>query len=193
MNFLAHFYLADTTAASRAGNFLGDFISGTPDSMRATLPDELVDGIIMHRAIDAYTDTHPCFREGKLLLPTKRRRFSGIILDMFTDHFLARDWAHYSPTLSLSDFRQEIYTDLQAYWEYFPEQARNVATWMCEDDWFSRYLTPSGLERSLTGLSKRRKGFHPIAHSSENLVQHYPLFESLCQELLSDAITKYKG
>ena len=185
MNYLAHFYLAHETAASRAGNFLGDFITGTPESLAESLPSELVDGIMMHRRIDAFTDSHPNFKAGKKLLSPERHRFSGIILDMFTDHFLAHNWEAYAK-VSLLDFTKEIATNMQEYWEYFPENAQREAIWMIEGDWFGRYQTIEGLEKSLTGISKSRKKFDPIAGSSEHLQSHYDQFQKLCHELLTD-------
>ncbi len=184
MNFLAHFYLANPTAASRAGNFLGDYITGTPESLAEVLPAELLEGIIMHRRIDALTDSHANFAEAKVLLGPERRRFAGIILDMFTDHFLARNWEQYSE-LTLAKFSEQVNDELHQYWQFFPENAKREAESMIDNQWFQRYQTIEGLEQSLTGISRSRKNFDPIANSSENLRAHYDQYQLLCTELLA--------
>lgn len=193
VNFLAHFYLAQPTAASRAGNFLGDFITGTPESLADELPSELLEGIMMHRKIDAYTDAHPSFITGKQLLSSDRKRFAGIILDMFTDHFLALHWDNYwEGEETLGDFAITVRDEMHAYWEFFPEKAKHQATQMIEGDWFQRYTTIEGLELSLTGLSLSRNRFDPIADSSDHLREHYDKYRGFCDQLLLDARKEFR-
>jgi len=190
MNYLAHLFLAKPTAASRAGNFLGDFITGTPESLADTLPPDLIDGIMMHRHIDAFTDSHPNFKTAKEFLSPERRRFAGIIVDMFADHFLAKNWEQYS-TQSLSDFTKETKDLFHTLWDYFPENAQREATWMIEGKWFLRYQSIDGLEKSLTGIGNSRNRFTPIIGSSETLKEHYGELQKLCETILSDAREKY--
>jgi len=124
-----------------------------------------------------------------LAKPTaNRRRFAGIILDMFTDHFLAKYWDEFSDQ-SLGDFTAEVTAQMQEYWEFFPENARWEATAMIEGDWFGRYRTVEGIERSLSGISRSRKRFEPIAGSSEHLLEHYDSYETLSRDLLGSAKT----
>ncbi|MCH1508013.1 MAG: ACP phosphodiesterase [Akkermansiaceae bacterium] len=47
MNFLAHFHLAKNTDASRVGALLGDFVRGTPESLRPQFPNEVIDGLAL--------------------------------------------------------------------------------------------------------------------------------------------------
>lgn len=187
MNFLAHFLLAHPTSASRAGNFLGDFITGTPESLSQIVPVEVLDGIMMHRHIDAYTDSHPSFLEGKLLLAPEQRRFAGIILDIFTDHFLSLEWDRYSDT-PLVDFTRQVESDLREHWEAFPEDARQMADRMFEDDWFSKYQTVEGIQLTLAGLSQSRPKFDPIAGAIEEFREHYDTFRVLSHRLLGEAL-----
>nr|MBR9810071.1 hypothetical protein [bacterium] len=65
MNFLAHFHLAQPTDGSRIGALLGDFVRGTPESLQTRFPPEVVNGIILHRAIDRFTDSHEIFLKSK--------------------------------------------------------------------------------------------------------------------------------
>jgi len=187
VNFLAHFLLAHPTSASRAGNFLGDFITGTPESLKDTIPADVLDGIMMHRKIDVFTDSHPAFGKGKSLLAPERRRFAGIILDVFTDHFLAKHWNRYSE-VPLLTFNKEVFQNLQDHWQIMPTGAQKVARWMYEQNWFQIYTTPEGIERSLRGLSKRRPKFDPIEDGIVDFHEHYETYQKLSFQLLDDAL-----
>lgn len=186
MNFLAHYYLAYPTSASRAGNFLGDFITGTPASLEDKLPLDLVSGIVMHRHVDAFTDSHTAFRKGKLLLHPNQRRFAGIALDIFTDHFLARDWEQFS-TQPLREFDHEVFAQLQEFWPFFSEEAKTMAKRLHEQEWFLAYRNKGGIQRVLKGLSQRRPRFGPITDTYTAFLEHYDQFEELSHILLRDA------
>ena len=94
MNYLAHLLLAGPTDASRVGNLLGDFVRGTPESLRGSYPDEVIAGIVMHRELDRFTDDHPAFQEARELLDPEHRRFAGIIIDIF---FVVASVSYISP------------------------------------------------------------------------------------------------
>ena len=79
--------------ALQLGGMLGDFVRGTPDP---ALPGGVIAGIRLHRAIDVYTDAHPQVLAAKALLQPPYRRYAGILLDMWFDHCLARDFARWS-------------------------------------------------------------------------------------------------
>lgn len=187
MNFLAHLLLAKPTSVSQAGNFLGDFIKGTPESLAETLPADLLHGIMMHRHVDVFTDAHPAFKEGKTLLKKENRRFSGIVLDIFTDHFLARNWKDYA-TETLSAYNEKVNKNLREHWEYFPEDAREVAQSMYEHEWFQTYLEVEGVEYVLQRLGSRKAAFHPIRASFSDFTEHYGEYEKLSHKLLKDAV-----
>lgn len=89
MNFLAHTVLAGIDEADRIGGLLGDFIKGP---LPAGLPPALASGVALHRAIDGYADRHPAFLASRARISSRRRRVAGVLVDLFYDHLLARDW-----------------------------------------------------------------------------------------------------
>lgn len=93
MNYLAHLYLADDSPGSLIGSLLGDFVKGNLDN---AYDEEITRGILIHRRIDSFSDSHEKVLESKRLISPKRRTFSSIIIDVSFDHFLARDWSEYS-------------------------------------------------------------------------------------------------
>lgn len=92
MNFLAHLHIASVTKSSFLGNFLGDFVKGSPDGL---FSERTVQGIRLHRFVDSYTDQHALIKSCKPLFPKSLRRFSPIALDMFWDHCLAKHWLQF--------------------------------------------------------------------------------------------------
>jgi len=93
MNFLAHIYLSGDNEQVKIGNFMADSIKG---KKYLKYPGDLQKGIILHRAIDYYTDTHPVFKQSTQKLFPEYGHYSGIIVDIFYDHFLASNWKKYS-------------------------------------------------------------------------------------------------
>ena len=93
MNFLAHIYLSGDNDLLKIGNFMADSIRG---NSYENYPDEIKKGILLHRSIDSFTDMHPVYRKSKHRLHEKYGHYSGVIMDIFYDHFLAKNWANYS-------------------------------------------------------------------------------------------------
>ena len=90
MNFLAHALLSGEAEADRVGGLMGDFVKGP---LPAGLPPDLAAGVALHRAIDSFADRHPAFAASRARVSPGRRRVGGILVDLFYDHLLARDWA----------------------------------------------------------------------------------------------------
>src|SRR5688572_8345575 len=95
MNWLAHLLLAEPTPQFRLGAILPDLVSM---QVLAGLPPDFQRGIRQHRQVDAYTDSHAIFRRSVQRLDPPFRRFGGILVDIFYDHFIARDWQSFSAT-----------------------------------------------------------------------------------------------
>jgi acyl carrier protein phosphodiesterase len=93
MNFLAHIYLSGDNDLLKIGNFMADSIRG---HHYEDYPTEIRKGILLHRAIDSFTDMHPIYRQSKHRLHEKYGHYSGVIMDIFYDHFLAKNWNKYS-------------------------------------------------------------------------------------------------
>ena len=92
MNYLAHLYLSDPSEDAWLGSLLGDFVKGPLDDRYS---EEVTRAIVLHRKIDSYTDAHPVVLNSKSRVSTQRRRYAGIMVDMFYDHFLAKHWREF--------------------------------------------------------------------------------------------------
>lgn len=169
MNYLAHLFLSDGTPESLIGNLLGDFIKGSIENI---YPEQISKGIYLHRKIDSYTDYQPIFRSSKRLISLDRRRFSGIMIDVFYDHFLAKNWYNYSTT-RLKDFTNHVYQVLQENQNRLPERLKNILPNMITNDWLASYKEISGINRAINGLSRRIKRTNNLSGGVEELFFNY--------------------
>ena len=123
MNYLAHIFLSEGQPNVMIGNFIADSIKG---SKYSTYPSEIQKGILLHRQIDTMTDAHPAFRNSTKRLHKNYGHYSGIIVDIFYDHFLAKNWAEYSD-VPLADYIQEFYKILRNNFEVLPANIQKMA------------------------------------------------------------------
>ena len=173
MNFLAHLYLADDTPASMIGNLLPDLVRGRPDP---ALPAEVLRGVRRHRRVDAFTDTHPVFARSRARLRDRHGLFSGILVDVFYDHFLAVNWSrwHEQP---LVDFIERAHGALTGHPHLMPPSMRPITRRMAEQDWLGSYASFEGLARTLGQMSRRFEARleRPVrlAPAVDDLRRHY--------------------
>ncbi len=151
MNFLAHLYLAEDTDESILGNLLGDFVKGSPSGLYS---DEIVKGIMTHRNVDKFTDSHAITKESKLLFSLPRRRYAGIIIDVTNDHYLSKHWSQFSDK-DLDNFIHDVYRTLERHQQILPPSLARIIPFMIEDDWLGSYSKLGGVSNALGGISRR--------------------------------------
>ena len=186
MNYLAHLLLAGPDDASRVGNLMGDFVKGRPESLREDYPAAVVDGIMMHRQLDRFTDDHPSFRTARQWLAPERRRFAGIVIDIFFDHFLTAHWASFS-TQPLPRFLEEIYATLERHRDWLSDELAGVLPRMRQENWLMSYGTIDGLALTFDRISERRPRLAAIRGSTDDLVAHYHSFDRTFHEFFGAA------
>lgn len=169
MNYLAHLFLADDTPESLIGNLLGDFMKG---AVKEQFSNSIQQGIELHRKIDSYTDSHPLVRNTKSLISLERRRYAGVLLDVFYDHFLAKYWMNYS-SITLKDFSEKVYNILWENQSILPERLRLAVPKIIEQDWLNSYQEISGIELAVNRLARRARKGNPLAGGVEELKAHY--------------------
>jgi acyl carrier protein phosphodiesterase len=173
MNYLAHVFLARHTAGGMIGGLLGDFAKG---SILAYPPD-VQRGIRLHRAIDRYTDGHVLVRAGRGLISPARRRYAGIMLDVFYDHFLACHWQRYSGT-PLHVFTCATYAALLPRCAEFPVRLQTILPRMAADDWLASYRELWAVEAALNGIARRFKRANTLGGGVDELVDNYAALEA---------------
>jgi acyl carrier protein phosphodiesterase len=174
MNFLAHTYLSGTSDELRIGNFIGDHVKGHDYEK---FPPGIKQGILMHRDIDSFTDNHPIVRQSKSYFLTRYHKFSGVIIDIFYDHFLANEWDKHSD-ISLHDFVGHVNEILITYSDYLPMGVRQVVPYFISDNWFETYATIDGMAKILKRMSKNTSLPYEDNHAISVLRNRYDTLKS---------------
>lgn len=182
MNFLAHLYLSGTDPEIFVGNFIGDFVKGRNFS---EYPQRVRKGIELHRAIDEYTDSHPLVIAGKKRLQPHYHHYAPVIIDVFYDHFLASRWHdfHIEP---LEEFASNAYLIIQSFTGLLPERVKEMLPYMIRGNWLVSYGTLLGIQKALTGLSRRTTHVSHMEEAVSELKLYYRAFESEFMQFFPD-------
>lgn len=173
MNFLAHIYLSGDNDLLKIGNFMADSIRGHAyENYQA----DIKNGILLHRFIDSFTDMHPIYRQSKHRLHEKYGHYSGVIMDIFYDHFLAKNWKKYS-SINLEDYAQNFYSLLKENYDVLTERAKGMMPYMIGRNWLVSYATIEGLEMIMFQMDYRTKHRVAMDESIVELKQFYTEFE----------------
>lgn len=151
MNFLAHLYLSSDEPQALAGSLLPDLSRGP---LPADLPPTVAAACRLHRLIDAFTDTHPIVAQSKQRIRARHGRFSGILIDIFYDHYLARDWHRFSHQ-PLPVFTRSAYDALLSQSHQLPATMHQPLARMVQQDWLCNYATIEGIRVTLERMSRR--------------------------------------
>lgn len=190
MNFLAHIYLSGSNDLIKIGNFMADGIRG---KQYESYPLDVQKGIILHRAIDTFTDAHPIFRQSTKKLHQKYHHYAGVIVDVLYDHFLAKNWNDYSDE-KLEVFVARFYQSLHDNHTILSERAKEIMPYMIKHNWLLSYQTVDGITRILTQMDGRTKNQSQMRFAANELCEFYTEFEKeftiFFQELILFSKTK---
>lgn len=173
MNFLAHIYLSGDNDLLKIGNFMADSIRGRSYDV---YPLEIQKGILLHRSIDSFTDMNIVYRQSKHRLHEKYGHYSGVIMDIFYDHYLAKNWNTYS------DVKLEIYADtfyhlLKENYEILTDKVKSMIPYMFARNWLVSYATIEGLQMIMFHMDHRTKNRVAMHESIVELQKYYTEFE----------------
>jgi acyl carrier protein phosphodiesterase len=171
VNYLAHLYLAESDPESLLASLMGDFVRGRLDE---NLAPAIRRGIQLHRKIDTFTDTHPVVKLSKERIQPYFRRYAAILVDVFYDHFLAKDWALYSP-VTLRDFTLLVYQVLQTHYASLPSTMQRSVRYMIANDLLMSYREVVGIGRSLCGIERRLSRESGLGKALVELDRNYEL------------------
>lgn len=174
MNFLAHVFLSGKEDEIAIGNFIADSV---PGKQYLNYPEKIQQGILLHRAIDTFTDNHPLWRQSKKLIVPQYNHYASVIIDMYYDHFLANNWNNYS-SIALSDFTCNFYQLLKNNFTVLPERIQRFLPIMIKENWFMCYESIDGLAYILSQMDKRTKGKSKMSNATHELHLHYQILEA---------------
>ena len=161
VNHLAHALVAAPHEDGMFGGLIADFLRGRVDP---TLPRGVRLGIALHRAVDVYTDTHAEVAAARALFEPPYRRYAGILLDIWFDHLLARDWTRYGPG-TLHEFSQRVRDLLTRRDAELPPTMRGFVRYLLAHDLPERYRDTAMIAEVLRGMSTRLSRANPLAEA----------------------------
>ena len=185
MNFLAHIYLSGDNDLIKIGNFMADGIRGR---QYEKYPLEIQKGIILHRAIDTFTDAHPIFRQSTKSLHKNYHHYAGVIVDVFYEKKKKKNWNTYSDE-RLEDFVARFYQSLSDNKSVLSERTLMVMPYMFEQNWLVSYQTVEGINRILTQMDHRTKNLSKMRFATNELSEFYSEFENEFTKFFEELIT----
>lgn len=169
MNYLAHAWLSFGHEEILVGNLVSDFVKG---KKKFDYPQGIQKGIVLHRAIDTFTDEHEATRLAKEIFRHAYRLYSGAFMDVVYDHFLANDPNEFNPE-SLRNFSETVYQILDSHFEYLPERFARMFPYMKRQNWLFNYSTRRGTEMSFDGVVRRARYLNESETAASLFEEHY--------------------
>ncbi len=182
LNFLAHALLAGDSPALIVGGVAGDWIKGY---LPGVLPDDLAKGVVLHRAIDSYAELHPAFQRSRSRVSVDRRRYSGVLVDVFYDHLLAQNWTQIHPQ-PLKEYCEAVYRSIEDRLGDLPISSHPALILMAKEDWLTSYAKIEGIADVLARMSRRARQPNPLANGEQEFLADVGGFTGDFHEWLDD-------
>lgn len=182
MNHLAHIYLSGDDDGLKIGNFIADSVKG---KAYLKYPETIQKGILLHRKIDEFTDSHPIARKSASKFSERFGLYSGVIVDMVYDHFLAANWKDYH-SVALKTYSEDFYTLLEENFDQLPARVQGFYPYMVEANWLLMYSTLTGIEEILFQMNRRVKRGVQLHLAVDELRENYSSLETEFRDFFRD-------
>jgi len=182
VNYLAHLYLSGKSEEIILGNFIGDYVKGKKYS---EYPNAVAQGILLHRYIDTFTDKHPQTLEAKELFRSEFGLYSGIVVDVFYDHFLAKNWQHYSEE-TLRTFAKRVHAILLSNFRLLPRRVQGFLPFLIQHKRLESYASIEGIIQSLKIMGNYSSLPSKSEIAKEILMENYVWLEENFKLFMTD-------
>jgi len=184
LNFLAHAYLSFGEPKVLIGNYIGDFVRG---DLSKSFDPEIIIGVLLHREIDAYTDSHPIVKRAQALLRPVYARYSTVITDMYFDHFLSKFWEEYHP-VPLDLYANKVYETLGQNKDILPSNFLIAYDMMVSYNWLVSYGRLDGIRDAMMGVAKRTTFNSKMETAHLFLEENYDILLAYFREFFPELI-----
>ncbi len=188
MNYLAHAFLSGNNNNLLIGNFIADHVRGNNFDV---FTKEIVEGIYLHRRIDSFTDAHPLFKESKRFFYDGYERYSGILVDIYFDHLLAKNFRTYSE-VSLENFSANVYKVYSAHERLLPRSSSSFLDYVLKNNIYASYAKELGIQQVLYHLSHRIRHGVILSDSFTLFTKHQAALEQNFEIFFKEAIREFK-
>jgi len=178
MNFLAHAHLSGDDDKLMIGNFIADSVKG---KKHENYTEGIANGIILHRKIDSFTDRHEIVKNSMSLIRSEYGKFSGIIIDIYYDHFLATKWDNYS-TEPLNTYTKKVYSLLKRNFFILPARSQRILPFMISQNWLGGYADTDELKKVFYGMDRRTSNISGMRNAVDQLIENYDKLEEHFKE-----------
>lgn len=185
MNFLAHIYLSGDSRELLIGNFIGDYVKGKDYKK---YPEAIQEGILLHRKIDFFTDSHPITHKAKVLVRERYGLYSGIVVDIFYDHFLSAEWDLYCD-MSLKTYVRSRYRMLDSGFSIFPAGVKTWFPYFIKSNWLETYTSFEGLVMVFKRMSFRTSLPDHSEYAVARLQDNYDVMKDYFREFFEEMRT----
>ncbi|MGQ1889595.1 acyl carrier protein phosphodiesterase [Thermophagus sp. OGC60D27] len=169
MNYLAHLYLSGKDQGLLVGNFIGDYVKGRQFTRYS---GTIQTGILLHRHIDGFTDSHPEFLKSASFFKEGYHRYAGVVCDIVYDHFLAAYWSGYSD-ISLNEFVSRAHRILIKHYFSLPLKVKQFLPFLIKSRRLENYQFLDGVEKTLRIMSSHSSLPDNTAYALRQLEKNY--------------------
>jgi len=187
MNYLAHAFLSNNENDLLIGNFIADHLRGNNFT---GYPQTIIEGVLLHRRIDTFTDAHPEFKKSKRIFYKGFEKYSGILIDIYFDYFLAKDFEKYS-NVSLDLFSKNVYTVYTSHLDLLAESSTRFLDYVVKNNIYLSYSRLEGIETVLNHLSHRIKHRVQLDQSIQLFKEHEKELQENFNLFFKDALKEF--
>lgn len=176
MNHLGHLVLAVSHGQFESGlltgGLLGDFVKGP---LRGERPDDIEQGIALHRAIDAFSNRLPSLQRSAQRFGPDLRRLAPVLIDLVVDHFLTRDFRA-QQALPLQGFGEIVLPLIHPQREWLTPGAARLLDRLSAPEGLAAYNSMAVIERSFHYIAQRLHKGEAAPVAMARLIKDYDGF-----------------
>lgn len=187
MNYLAHAFLSNNDEELLVGNFIADHLRGNNFT---GLSQRVIEGVLLHRKIDSFTDEHVEFKKSKRLFYNGFEKYSGILIDIYFDYFLAKDFSKYA-SIPLQEFSRKVYKIYTDNHQHLPKTSSRFLEYVIQNNVYLSYSRLEGIETVLNHLSHRIKHHVQLDDSIQLFKKHEAELQNNFDVFFQDAIQHF--
>lgn len=182
MNILFHMYLSGPDPELLVGNFMGDFVKGR---IGDEFPPRISEGLKLHRRIDSFAQTNAHFQASRLRLNPRYGLYRGVFVDLFYDHFLAREWTSWCET-PLPEYLASTRVIIDSYLPIMPQRLQEFVPTIF-GELLPSYAQVSGIDAALGRMSRRVRRTNPLVEGGAELTAHYEALQDDFRHFIIEA------
>lgn len=184
MNYLAHAFLSNNDQDLLVGNFIADHLRGNHFE---GYNKKIIEGIHLHRRIDTFTDSHPLFKSAKRVFYNGFEKYSGVLVDIYFDHLLAKNFNRYSE-IPLKLFSEKVYAVYRQHIDILPPHSSGFLEYVLKNNIYTAYGSQEGIEKVLFHLSHRLNHNIRLDHSIQLFQENELLLDGYFDLFFKEAV-----